>query len=527
MNARTIVGLSVALLALLIGALILLRGSTGMDRSAERLVLYCAAGIRAPVQETIDEYERYYLKQFGQPLRIEVEYAGSGTLLSRLLVEREGDLFLAGDASYIRTAQERGLVEESLELAAMTPVIALSREMSGRITSLQDLLEGDYVVAMGVPEGTAIGEATRRALERAGLWEAFERKVGVTKPTVNDLAADVKIGATDAAIIWDITARQFGLDHLRDATLASEVARVEIGILASTRQPTTALHFARFLAAPEKGLPHFAAHHFEVVEGDRWADVPEVNFFSGALNRRAMEPVIDAFSRREGVRVNTVFLGCGALNAQMGTIHQQDPDHGFPDAYLACDVYYLEPVGGWFEEKATVSSTRMVIVTQKGNPHNIQKLEDLARPGIRIVVGHPTHCTIGGLTERLFQVEGVYDAVMRNVVETQPSSGMMVPPVASGAADASIAYYNDTLPEKERLHVVELDSPYARAVQPFGIAGTSHHKHLMMRLYRTIGRSRALFEELGFGWELGRSPDEFELVAPAGARPRQGNGGRD
>ncbi len=514
--------LAMIVLVVLLSAL---RRSTTQEQDAEQLVLYCAAGIQAPVQRTIADYERYYREKHGRPIRVQVEYGGSGTLLSRLRVERSGDLFLAGDHSFIEAAREYGLVEESLELATMTPVIALAEQRDGAVGSLRELMDGDDRIAIGTPEGTAIGAATRAALESGNLWESFAENIEVTKPTVNDLANDVKIGAVDAAIVWDVIARQFGLRHVADPALSEQSARVEIGVLSASEHPAAALHFARFLAAPQHGARHFKDHHFDVIEGDRWADVPEVNFFSGALNRRAMEPIIEAFEKREGVRVNTVYQGCGALNAQMGVVREQDPDQGFPDAYLACDVYYLDPVKEWFEQTATVSATRIVIVTRKGNPHNIGELKDLAQPGLRLVVGHPTHCTIGGLTERLFKAKGLYDDIMANVVEQQPSSGMMVPPVVSGAADASLAYYNDTLPERDRLHVIELDTEYARAVQPFGIAASSRHKHLMLRLYRFIGQSREIYEALGFGWVLGRSPDEFELVAPAGARPPRADKG--
>ncbi len=521
MNSKSIIVFSAVALALLVAALTGLRRSAETDKTAETLTLYCAAGIKGPVEETIADYERYYRRRHGRPIRIDVEYAGSGTLLRRLQVAREGDLYLAGDASFIHKAREEGLVQESLELARMTPVIAMSGRVAGEINSLQDLLDGDYRIAIGVPDATAVGDATRAALEQIGKWEEFEGKVAVTKPTVNDLGNDVKIGAADAAIVFDVIARQFGLDYVRDDALDAESVLVKIGVLDSSHQPAAALHFARFLSAPGKGQEHFKEHHFDVIEGDRWVDEPEVTFFSGAVNRRAMEPILEEFQKREGVRINTVYQGCGSLNAQMSTIYEQNPDFGFPDAYFACDVYYLDPVGDWFEEEATVSSTRIVIATQKGNPHDIRGLEDLKQPGLRIVVGHPTHCTIGGLTERLFKAKGLYDDIMENVVEQQPSSGMMVPPVASGAADASLAYYNDTLPERDRLHVVGIDSEYARAVQPFGIASTSSHKHLMLRLYRHIGRSQEIFEQLGFGWEIGRSPDDFELVAPEGARPPQ------
>jgi len=527
MQARSVVLGSVVVLGLLIGALWWLDRSAGHDHYAERLVLYCAAGMRAPVEAAIADYRAYYEQTHGQAVHVEVQYAGSGTLLSQLRVSNAADLYLAGDDSYLHRAREQGVVREILPLATMVPVIALAEGQKGRIESLEDLLEGDFRYGIGTPDGPAIGQVARNALERMGRWPEFEARAAVTKPTVNDLAMDVQIGAVDAAIVFDTIARQFGLEFVTDPALDAEATQVAIGITEFTAQPTAALHFARFLGSPERGLAHFEEHHFEVVEGDRWRDTPEVNFFSGGVNRRALEPILEAFQAREGVRINTVYGGCGALNAQLETIRDQNPDMGFPDGYLLCDVYYLDPVGDWFERGTTVSSTPIVIVTARDNPHDIQSLEDLAKPGVRIVVGHPTHCTIGALTERLFQAKGVYDAISPNIVERQPSSGLMVPPVVAGSADASLAYYTDTIPEREHLHIIRIDSEYAYAVQPFTVAHTSRHKHLMHRLYEFIGQSEEIYEALGFGWTLGGSPEDYEVVAPAGARPRTSRDGGD
>lgn len=525
MQARTLVISSVVVLALLVAALTMLQWSASPDQETERLMLYCAAGIRAPVADTIKEYERYWEQEHGRPLRVEVEYGGSGTLLSRLKVAGECDLFLAGDDWFIERGREQGLVAEELKLATMVPVIAISPDKVEQIRSLDDLLAGDFRVAMGVVDGSAIGEATKQAMDSINAWEAFENKVEVTKPTVNDLASDVQLGAVDAAVIWDITARQHELQFVHHPALDAQTATVSIGVTTATTQPAAALHFARFLASPEHGLPHFEEHHFNPIEGDRWSDTPEVTFFGGGLNRKAMEPIIDAFQKREGVRVNAVFQGCGALNAQMRTVEGQDPAFGFPDAYLACDVYYMEPVGDWFDNKAAISSTRIVIVTAKGNPHNIQSVADLAKPGLRVVVSHPTHSTLGGLTERLLKVEGVYDEVMKNVIEQQPSSGYMVPPVVSGAADASLAYYPDTLAERNKIDTVELETAFAKAVQPFGIATTSKHRHLMRRFYEFISQRKDEYEALGFDWVIGRPLEEFEVFTPKGVR--QPPGGTD
>lgn len=511
-------GTGLALMALLLLALFGLSRMSDRGAYAEELVFYSAAGLQAPVREIIEDYQRYYERTHGRSIHIDVQYGGSGTLLSQLQVARSGDLFLAADESYIERGRDQGVIRESIPIATMTPVIVLAEQAEGKIESLQDLLDGDFRYAIGVPDGPAISRVTRNALEAAGQWDRFKEQAAVMKPTVNDLANDVRIGAVDAAIVWDTIADQFGLAAVRDPILDQEGVLLTVGILEASGSPTAALHFARFLAAPEHGMKRFEEHGFPVVEGDRWADTPEVNFFSGGVNRRALTPILEAFQEREGVRINTVFQGCGALNAQLETIRDQDPDSGFPDGYLLCDVYYLDPVGDWFEDGVAVSSTPIVIVTAKDNPHGIESLEDLTRPGIRIIAGNPTHSTIGGLTDRLLKAEGVLEGIEPNIVERQPSSGMLVPPVVSGAADATLAYYSDTLPEKDKLHVIRIDSEYAQAIQPFTVAHTSRHKQLMYRLYNFIGQSEEIYEELGFGWVLGRSADEFEVLAPAGAR---------
>lgn len=513
-----LLGLSALILATLILGLRGLHRLSDATQVAESLTLYSAAGMQQPLDAVIAEYEAYYLEHHGVPIRIEVQYAGSGTLLSQLQIRRSGDLFLAADLSYLQRGRDLDIVREIIPLATMTPVVALGARAAGQVETLSDLIHGEWRYAIGIPDGPAIGTVTRAALEEMGAWPAFERSATVTKPTVNDLASDVRIGSVDATIIWDVIARQYGLEQVRSPYLDRHGVDVAVGILTSTDRPAAALHFARFLSAPEKGLRHFAAHGFKVKEGDRWADRPEVNFFSGGVNRRALEPILEAFQQREGVRIRTVYQGCGALNAQLSTIRDQNPEMGFPDGYLLCDVYYLSPVQNWFEQGRAVSSTPIVIVTTRDNPHRIESLDDLTRPGIRLVLGNPTHSTIGGLTDRLLKAKGLYEAIQPNVAERQPSSGMLVPPVVSGAADATLAYYSDTLPERDRLHVVHIASEYAQAVQPFTVATTSRHKQLMYRLYDFIGRSEQIYADLGFGWKLGRDVDEFEVMMPAGAR---------
>lgn len=467
--------------------------------SSDGLFFYCAAGIQRPVEKIVTEYE----EQYGVPIRL--QYGGSATLLSQLEASGTGDLYLAADDGYTDLAHEKGLVEERIPVAAMRPVLAVKKGNPKNIRSIQDLLRDDVRVALGNPDQAAIGQQTRKLLEDAGCWKAVETAVtnrGVFKPTVPEVANDVKLGSVDVAVVWNATIAQYPeLEAVRTEELDRGTAHITIGVLRSSRNPTAALKFARFLAARDRGLLHFAETGYESVEGDIWAETPEITFFAGSVNRRALEPIIKKFQQREGVIVNTVYNGCGILTAQMRTL-RENQDSGFPDVYMACDVYYLKTVQDLFQEGVNVSNTDIVIVTQAGNPKGIKSLEDLARPGMRVAVGQPDQCTIGVLSRRLLESSGLLEKIRPNIVTETATSALLVPQVTTGAADAVLAYETDTLAESEKLHVVPIDSPLAAAIQPFSIARSSDFKYLGQRLFATIERSPEAFTSAGFQWRL-------------------------
>ena len=91
-------------------------------KEAEELVLYCAAGMRYPMQEIITKYQQEY------GVTISAQFQGSNTLLAQIEVSKTGDLYLAADSSYVELARQKGLAVESLSLARMKPVIVVHKD---------------------------------------------------------------------------------------------------------------------------------------------------------------------------------------------------------------------------------------------------------------------------------------------------------------------------------------------------------------------------------------------------------------
>lgn len=462
----------------------------------DTLIMFCASGIKPPVVDVVNQYE----DEFG--VSIQLSYGGSGQLLSNLRVKTSADLYLAGDDSYIEKAREYGLVKESIPLAHMYPVLAVQKGNPKNIKTLDDLLKEDITISLASPDAAAVGKITKELLQKEGIWKVVEKKTNVFKTTVNEIANDIKLKAVDVGIIWDAIGNQYDEVDIIQVPLFKEGRQeVAIGIVKNTAKPSQALHFARYLGARDKGLPVFEQHGYQPVDGDVWENVPEVVLFSGGVNRMAIDDTINRFEKREGVRVKRIYNGCGILVSQM-------KGGARPDAYFACDVSFIHQVSDMFLDRLDVSETDMVILVQKGNPKEIQSLQDLTKPGLKLGVANAEQSALGALTKRLLEEANIYDAVMKNVGPQTPTADMLVNQIRTGSLDAVVVYEANTSQVREHLDIVRIDHPAAMAIQPYAVGKNSDHKYLMQRLLDTITseQSQIQFKEVGFRW-LGKKPN--------------------
>ncbi|MCA9246805.1 MAG: molybdate ABC transporter substrate-binding protein, partial [Planctomycetales bacterium] len=262
------------------------------------LLVYCAASNRAVMEAVRDDYEAEY------PVKLEIQYGPSQTLLASVDVSGKGDLYLPADDSYLQVASSRGLVKEILPLAEMSAVVAVAKSNPRRVKQFSDLLADELRIVQASPDAAAIGKLTRDVLTAAGQWDSLHAATSAYRTTVTDVANDVKVGAADAGIVFDAVLHEYpeleavSLPELRDAK-----ANIAVGVIAGAKQPSLALHFARYLAARDRGGLRYAEYGFQPANGDIWADAPEITLYAGSMLRPAIEETIKAFEQREGVRV--------------------------------------------------------------------------------------------------------------------------------------------------------------------------------------------------------------------------------
>lgn len=455
------------------------------------LLVHCAASLKAPVEAIARDYEAKH------GISVRVQFGASQTLLAGIEVSKTGDLYLPADDSYFGPAKEKKLVSTTIPMASQTAVLAVAKGNARGVKSITDLQKPEVRLAITNPEAVAVGKLTRTALGNA-TWDALARKAVLTAATITEAANAIKAGAADAAFVFDSTLSQYPeFEQVTCPELEKATARVGVGLLTCASDSAAAMRFARYLASGDAGLPVFKKSGFNVVEGDPWTETPELLLYAGSMLRPAIDQTVTDFEKREGCKVTRVYNGCGILVGQMKAGSK-------PDAYFACDNEFMNQVQDWFQPRDEISQNELVILVQKGNPHQIADLKDLTKEGLRVGIGHEKQCAMGWITQRTFTESGITEKVMKNVKVQVPAGDMLVNNMLAGSLDAAVVYISNAVGAGDKLDAVRIQGiKCSVATQPFAIAKDSPHKQLMGRLHEVLrsAESKDRFANEGFQWK--------------------------
>jgi molybdate transport system substrate-binding protein len=157
------------------------------------------------------------------------------------------------------------------------------------------------------------------------------------------------------------------------------------------------------------------------------------------------------------------FAGSDALAAQIR-------QGAVPDVYAAADTDYPEELAaeGLVEEPVVFARNQLVIAV--GPDSAIESLDDLAAPGVDLVVcaaGVPCGDYTSEVLDRLAAAER--DAILANVRSEEADVRGVIGKVAQGAADAGFVYSSDAAAVGDRVRTIELPARLEPAVA-YGIA---------------------------------------------------------
>ena len=177
--------------------------------------------------------------------------------------------------------------------------------------------------------------------------------------------------------------------------------------------------------------------------------------------------------RRPGLVVRTNFAG----SQQLATQIEQGAS---ADVYASADTRWMDHVrekGLLAGEPAVFARNNLVAIVPRTNPARIGRLQDLARGGVKLVlgadavpVGHYSRTVLEKLSHDPAFGAAFAARVARNVVSNEENVKSVVGKVQLGEADAGIVYRSDVTPAVARfVRVIEIPAS-ANVVASYPIA---------------------------------------------------------
>ncbi len=202
------------------------------------------------------------------------------------------------------------------------------------------------------------------------------------------------------------------------------------------------------------------------------------------------------------VGVSFSFAGTDALTAQI--------EQGAPaDVFAGASTKYGDELSskGLIDAPSPFCTNSLVLVVPPANPAGIQTLTDLAKPGVKLVIGSET-VPVGAYTRTvLAKLNAVYgqgfsDQVLANVVSNEDNVEGVLTKVETGEADAGFVYVTDAKAAGSAVTTITLPAD-AQAVATYPIAvvkASAHAADAQSFVEFVLGSTgQALLAAAGFG----------------------------
>lgn len=216
---------------------------------------------------------------------------------------------------------------------------------------------------------------------------------------------------------------------------------------------------------------------------------------SGAGLSKAMEEMGQAFEKKTGAKVNFNYAGCAQLLTQMeinkqgdvfvgGSLNDMDiaQQKGFTDKYV--EVAYHIPA----------------IAVPKGNPAAITCLEDLAKPGVRLILGDEKTNAIGKKGAKIFEKNNLQAAIAKNVVARGATVNEIVTQIGMKQGDAGLVFEDNGVDAKNIEIILIPQEQNAIDKVPVCVLSFTDNKELAQTFVNFVksDEGKAIFVKHGF-----------------------------
>jgi molybdate transport system substrate-binding protein len=220
-----------------------------------------------------------------------------------------------------------------------------------------------------------------------------------------------------------------------------------------------------------------------------------ITILCGSSFRPPMEKITKMYEKETGGRTELSF---GGSEDHLPNVKTKSAG----DVYVTHSPYqqYTQEAGALLRE-VKVGFLAPVLVVPKGNPKGIKKIEDLAKPGLQVILTNPEFSTCGEMTFALLEKKGIKDAVLENVGNAMFKHHSEVGnKMKLGLGDAAIMWNGVANNFLDAIDIVPVPYEYDEeiVVSVMGLSYTKHPKQVQKLLDFVEANGKEVFKEFGY-----------------------------
>lgn len=242
----------------------------------DRIIIFAGAASKPPTEEVAKAFE----KKTG--IKVDLNFGGSGYVLSQMILSKQGDLYFPGSSDYMELAKKKGAVYPETEkiVVYLVPAINVQKGNPKNIRVLKDLIRPDIKVAIANPEGVCVGAYAVEIVERFFNQEekaAFKKNLINYTESCEKTATAISLKMADAVIGWSVF-QYWDKERIETIPLKKEeiirIGYIPIAISRFTKNRKLAQKFIDFLLS-EEGKEIFRRHHYFMTPDEAFSYVGE------------------------------------------------------------------------------------------------------------------------------------------------------------------------------------------------------------------------------------------------------------
>jgi len=258
----------------------------------------------------------------------------------------------------------------------------------------------------------------------------------------------------------------------------------------------------------------FLSAHFSAYTIPASADDTCIEVFCGSAVKPAIEEIAVKFKEDTGIAVNLHIGSSGVMLSELKLARRGD-------IYIPGSNDFLSKAerDGVVEKGKFKIITYLIpsIVVPALNPQKVESLEDLARPGIKVLIGNPESVCLGVYALEIMKENELYEKVKPNIITYAESCEKVASVVAMGNIDAAIGWsvFEKWNPEKIKSIPLKPEDIKRLAFVPAALTTFTEKKNSALKFINFLSNDKSLniLRKMGYSPTL----EEAKEIAPDAA----------